>query len=818
MDKKKLEQQWEEQVRAMGERELEDMKLPESLSPDKMKEKILAFEQEKNAGELLENKEQNEKNVRKFHGGKWVRRAGLTLASVAAALALIVGVGNSDDWKITSKDVITQDQTTEGSAVKGNMEVNHDHEAEEDCDCAQVETLTEEEYREQLRENREVLDGVVKRESYEELKAFYEEHQLIERREEKKTTFWDAVGQIINGGSKEVAVEDSIEMEAMPESSMDTSSTVTTKGELMDNGVMEDAMPEESGSDLDYSDTNVQVEGVDESDIIKTDGKYIYRLSNRNDEIVIYQADGPAVTMVGKIPLNQHNKDSYRYYSDMLLMDGRLAVLGTVTVYEEPAEDTVWKEEPVYNDDMVKNEVMVDVAYADCIVYRNSATFTELTVYDVTEPAAPQKLTTRTQEGSYQGVRMVDGIIYLMSYKGASHYYTCKEGEEDAYFEECYIPMVDGEKMAASRIYLPEEPDTPSCVVITSTDIKDPYQYLDSMAMLGDASQMYMSNQSIYLWQTKWSWWSPTESNPETITTILKYSYEDGILTAGGSAQIQGYLNNSFSMDEYQGYLRVVATREYDKIIDEDGDYDVVEWTTENQLFVFNDKMQMVGRIQGLAPGEYVKSARFFGDIGYFVTFRQTDPLFSVDLSDPTNPRIIGALKIPGFSEYLHPYGEGLLLGLGQEADETTGGTQGVKLSMFDVSDPTNVKEIAKLVVRENAEWPYSSAEYNHRAILASAARNVIGFSLEWGGYRNTEQGTEWYSDMAYCLYSYVEGQGFVELLAHGYEDWESYENVRGIYIGQYLYLVGGNRQVAVYDMNDWSLQGHYTFYGIEAH
>ena len=797
MDKKKMaEQLWEERLREMGERELEEMKMPESLKPENIKKMILE-------ADTTVTTEEGERKVRSFRSGKWVRRAGVTLVSVAAALAIIVGVGNSDAWKITS-DKIVADQL-EKNMITGSSK-KETAGGDSSSDHVETEIVTDAEYLDQLREARENLDGVLKLESYEELRAFYEEHELIQFRKEEKVTIWDKVKETFGNADD----NKNMIMDAVPESSMVTTSSTATKGELMDtaDAIVKEETVSESSADLDYSDTNVQVEGVDESDIIKTDGKYIYRLSNNYDEIVIYEVDGANVTMAGTIPLNQQDKGSYRYYSNMLLAGDRLAVLGSVTYYEESskAENTTTG--------AAKNEVMVDIAYP---IYRNSVTMTELTVYDVSNPAAPVKMTTRTQEGNYQNVRMVNGIIYLVSYKSAPRYYTCKEGEEAAHFEECYIPQIDGELIAPSRIYVPEEPNTPSSVIITSTDIKNPYQYLDTMAMLGDATQMYMSTDSIYLWQTKWSWWSPTESNPETITTILKYSYEDGILTAGGSAQIQGYLNNSFSLDEYQGYLRVVATREYDKVIEKDGETEVVEWTTENQLFVFNDKMQMVGRIQDLAPGEYVKSARFFGEIGYFVTFRQTDPLFSVDLSDPTNPQIIGALKIPGFSEYLHPYGEGLLLGLGQEADEYTGGTQGVKLSMFDVSDPTNVKEIAKLVVRENAEWSWTEAEYNHRAILASAARNVIGFSLEWGGYRNTENGTEWYNENAYTLFTYLEGQGFVELVSHEYEDWNSYYNVRGLYIGQYLYLVGGSRQVIVYDMNTWTMVGDYTFYGIQA-
>ena len=114
--------------------------------------------------------------------------------------------------------------------------------------------------------------------------------------------------------------------------------------------------------------------------------------------------------------------------------------------------------------------------------------------------------------------------------------------------------------------------------------------------------------------------------------------------------------------------------------------------------------MQVCGNIGDLAEGEDIRSARFLGDIGYFVTFRNTDPLFSVDLSDPSDPKILGELKITGFSSYLHFYGENKLLGVGNEVDPETGAYTGIKLAMFDVSDPSNVKQLHKFVIKDTLQ------------------------------------------------------------------------------------------------------------------
>ena len=174
------------------------------------------------------------------------------------------------------------------------------------------------------------------------------------------------------------------------------------------------------------------------------------------------------------------------------------------------------------------------------------------------------------------------------------------------------------------------------------------------------------------------------------------------------------------------------------------------------------------------------------GDTGYFVTFRETDPLFSVDLSDPDNPKIIGTLKIPGFSEYLHPYGDGLLLGIGEEVDEKGVESNQVKLSMFDISDPSNVKEIDKIVL--NGSY-YSTAFDQYKSVLADAEKNLIGFAAD------SEGGREYYT------FSYDEKQGFTCKRKEMTKEYG--ENVRGIYIDSTFYLINGN-QIESYNLENY--------------
>lgn len=205
--------------------------------------------------------------------------------------------------------------------------------------------------------------------------------------------------------------------------------------------------------------------------------------------------------------------------------------------------------------------------------------------------------------------------------------------------------------------------------------------------------------------------------------------------------------------------------------------------------------MNLVSKLTGIAPGEQIYSARFLGDMGYFVTYRNTDPLYSVDLSDPKNPTIVGQLKIPGFSNYLHAYDDGILLGIGQDIDPATQVSSGIKLSMFDISDPENVTERNKYVI-ENSE--YSPALYDHKAIMINTDDNIFGFV-----YTTYDSSTDQYG-YYFATYTYDSKKGFVETARYrlNQKNEYDYDSVRGIYIGDYLYL-SNNEQIVSYKLGD---------------
>ena len=272
-------------------------------------------------------------------------------------------------------------------------------------------------------------------------------------------------------------------------------------------------------------------------------------------------------------------------------------------------------------------------------------------------------------------------------------------------------------------------------------------------------------------------------------TNITKFKLNNGSLEFKASESINGSLLNQFSMDEKDDYLRVATTLNKGKLTTEE-EYTSYEYLpTSNNLYILDSDLKAVGAIEDIAENETIYSVRFDGDIGYFVTFKEVDPLFSVDLSNPSNPTILGSLKIPGFSEYMHPFKENLLLGLGKEATEN-GEKTGLKLSMFDTSDKGNISEINKLVIED---YKYSYSFYNHKSITVDSNKNLISFPA--------------IND--YVIFEYSKEKGFTEKgkITFETEDDDNYiyeDNIRGIYINNFLYLCSKS-WIKVYSLENFN-------------
>ena len=497
------------------------------------------------------------------------------------------------------------------------------------------------------------------------------------------------------------------------------------------------------GTSDDYSKTNLQVAGVDEGDIVKTDGTYLYILSSEKG-LRIVRAEG--LEVVAEIPMELEGGDVN--YKEMYVDDGQLILVGNQ--YESSIGET---SEDVY--------------------YMNSVDRTVMVVYDLSDIEKPEMTGKVSQDGYYRTSRKVGHYFYLFS----DYYYYADE----QFNEDSAIPRVNDTAVSEEQIYVPAEISECRYLVMSAVNIEDPDHIIDQKALLNSGEQFYITKSSIYIIQYEGTrhWYQN-----QIYSNFIRFKMNKGQIRAVAAASLKGELTDTFAVSESGGYLRTFLT----------------DWSSTsggdpvNRVYVLDGNMKICGTIEDLAPGETIYSARFMGNKGYFVTYRNTDPLFSVDFSDPSNPKILGELKVTGFSEYLHFYGSGKLLGLGWETDPDTGQTLGLKLSMYDIRNPEQVTEERKLVL-ENVD--YCDALYNYKAVLADPEKNLIGFTV--GSY-----GTDKYKEK-YVVFSYDQTEGFVKKLEFdlgGEEEYYSYGMARGIYIGEILYVTEQNR-VAAFDMKN---------------
>lgn len=473
----------------------------------------------------------------------------------------------------------------------------------------------------------------------------------------------------------------------------------------------------------DYSNTNVRQEGVDEADVAKTDGRYLYVLEDDGDYVSIVDTK----TNMKKISEIKAPKDET--IEEFYLIEKNKKV---VMICSNSSDDD-------YED-------VEDVTRSSLISKQTEGT--QVVTYDVQDKKHPKKVGKVSQSGEYESSRISDGYLYLFS-----NYWVPENWKKK--HPETYIPYVDDSLMKAKDICLPDGMKGCMYEIISAIDLKHPDKIADSKAIFSEGGDAYVSNKNIYYYEEEW-----TGNGKQEKTLLRKLSYKKGKLAVVAQKTFRGYLNDSFSIDEYDGYLRMVVTR-----------------GRTNAVYVLDQKLKLTGKITNLAKDERVYSARFLGDTGYFVTYKETDPLFSVDLSNPKNPKILGRLKIPGFSNYLHFYGEDKLLGIGMDVDKKGDVTDGVKLSMFDISDKKNVKEEHKYTLKD----VYSTdVEWDYKAALIDVEKNIIGFPA---GEENRQM---------YYLFSYTEEKGFQCNMKEKVYRSDAL-STRGIYIKDRLYVIHGN-------------------------
>lgn len=581
----------------------------------------------------------------------------------------------------------------------------------------------------------------------------------------------------------------------------------------LDGALVPVALPSDRGGDT--SDTNTQVDGVDEADFVETDGDYIYIARNGALNILAVGSHPGADPQLGAgSPLASQTPLS-GYVVGQFLSGDRLTVI--------TQSGGGW-----YGP-------MVRMAYGPWWDWNPQTT---VTVFDVTDRSAPVIAGQTVFDGSYRDARAVDGMVYLVLDRNLSlpqplytevsgkpapvtgdgygpdvigyrtyetwDAYVARVGDQittlslpHAYAIEADGTLVDvGVIAGGGDIVRPRSNDQQSLVTIVSVDSVNTSMgsgFASGVASLVGSSgtTVYMTPAALYL-ATAQDQYSDTSSSTDTRIDRFDVTGADIVWQATGI--VPGTLINQFAMDEQNGYLRV-ATHTWSS------QWAGGTWATVNDsgvhvLDTAGSTLDVVGSVTGLAPGEQLYAVRFAGDTAYLVTFLRTDPLFAVDLSDPAAPQVQGELVIPGFSNYLQAVGDGLLLGIGQEREPGTWNTR-MHVSLFDVSDGADLTLIERQFLDEAAQWSSSEAQFDHHALLYCAQDGVLVVPLTASGY-DPDTGSYRYDQSLQVLR--VDAGG-VELLGRIDADGPVLRTVR---IGDVLYAIGED-EVTAYSLTDFS-------------
>ncbi|MCL2383579.1 MAG: beta-propeller domain-containing protein [Oscillospiraceae bacterium] len=512
-------------------------------------------------------------------------------------------------------------------------------------------------------------------------------------------------------------------------------------------GPMDDAVVSESdgirssreSTTPDHSTTNIQVEGVDEADIVKTDGNYIYYISN--SRIVIIDASDPKnLRIASQIEYEWRETESFSPFNIYLTND-KLVVIGTR--WEERG-DNYWLDLETFTpevDVISTREDSVELTIVEEPIHRGRRhwwggnVYTVARVYDIRNRDNVRLERVVEVEGEHLTSRMIGDNLYLVANQNIRTYrfdiYPIYELSEDA-FKPSYRDTAVGEGIRRVDFsYISYFPDSisNSYLNIIGFNINN-NEKANVESILGGGDIVYCSGNNLYVTRTTFEHRDSIVAEIVTgdgrrmdmRTHIYKFALNNSEATFITSGAVPGRLLNQFSMGEYNGYFRVVTT-----------DNDRGWWSPEhdmNNVYVLDMNLDIVGRVEGLAPGESIFAARFMGDRIYMITFVEIDPLFVIDVSDPRNPIVLGELKIPWFSTYLHPYDENHLLGIGEDVELVNGWvlTNGIKLTLFDVTDESN--PTARHYEKIGGRGTHSEVLHNHRAFLFSKERDIIAFPI----------------------------------------------------------------------------------------
>jgi uncharacterized secreted protein with C-terminal beta-propeller domain len=564
-------------------------------------------------------------------------------------------------------------------------------------------------------------------------------------------------------------------------------------------------------SPVSHSDTNIQVAGVDESDIVKVgDDGYIYQIHGGKIRVVKgFPLDIPLVQSADIVL-----PDSNFTPSGIYIQEGKLVVIGSA-----------WQT-------LVQPELTSKMAYGYYWGGWGGYSQTRALVYDVSDHANPKQIRDVAIDGDYLDSRRIGDNLYFVT-RTYPRYYMYGDVGATTIKAADMLPSIVETKAGKTTTRLMNVTDVsyfpdfvePDYVVVASVNLAQPDKVISTKAYLGSGELVYASMQNLYLSASKYNFGGSSDAAPQdTVNTqIYKFGIDKGAVTFSAAGEVAGTALNQYSMDENGDYFRIATTTQ--------------SWysstsQSHNSLFVLNKEMKTVGKLENLAKGEKIYSTRFMGNRCYIVTFQQVDPLFAIDLTVPENPFVAGELKIPGYSEYLHPYDENHLIGFGHDAYVTESGSAiptGLKMALFDVSDMKNPKELYNVLIGDKGTS--SPLTYNPKALYWDAEKHLFGFPVDLYEFPTVgviDKASPWNygvgkSQGAY-IYEVTPENGFVQKAmlsqlpaTNVTVEYGSSTNYYDYFVDRILRIDNSlftlsNNQLNVYDLENFKDQGKLTF------
>lgn len=522
------------------------------------------------------------------------------------------------------------------------------------------------------------------------------------------------------------------------------------------------------GGSEDFGTTYKQVSEVDEPDVIKTDGTYIYHINN--SAIQVYAANGgdPYWVCAIESPAFGTDASDEEYYS-----------------YDE---DNYYYNYSFINDFYLKDGKLIAVCQESQYDEEGSSETALIQVYDIADVKNPALIDEYRQSGYYTSSRMIGNTVYIIS----DHYV----------YDGNYIPYCgvgEGQNnLAPECIYKTDCPTDACFFVIGAVNIESGVENTDTKAIFGASSTVYCNENNMYITNIEGMYtdYKGYNDDYEGKIQIIKAELSDGDIEFTATGFVEGNVNDQFSMDEKDGCLRIATTITDWSGFDEDGNF-----SQTNNLYVLDENLEIIGSVTGFANDESIRAVRFVGDMAYVITYEYVDPLFIIDLSDKENPQIKGSVEIDGFSSLLAPVDENRLLGIGYSTYEGEYGmmTDGLKVVLFDVSNPENP------VVLDSASFydTSSEAQYNHKALIHNASKSCFAMPINVTTTSETEDGY-------YEYYDY--GSGVLTVKINGNEldftddfmvddsNNEYGNSPRCTYVGNYIYLIDRNGTIHAFE------------------